>query len=301
MNQLIQLMDSDITSILTDQFKEMLLKNQGHHSFWIAEPSRQDIIARENILRSAISRIWSTSGRLRLTRQTTKVLKKLYHMSKRSEACDGEEVAFRREGYVTLITSKQRLFTRQDDEVSTLVHDRSSLGSKLVIFNLSPDATEADIVPVLEQFGTLTTVRLPLDPRTKQGRGHAFVTFSRMEEAAAAAKSLKGSVLRGLLTEPSRRLFVRHIPRNKDAGEVQRMFRQMLPGLVKITIGTSLTRVRADVKNVGYAFLEFQNPRYAKLCKTIISIMQMLGSDLAADWADPLNPEYHICDASGDE
>ena len=296
-------MDSDITSILSEQFKRMLLETKGHHSFWIPEPSHQDMTVRKRILRSAISNIRSTSSRLRLVSRTTKVLNKLYEMSKKAEA-DGDEVVFKREGYETLITSKQRLFIRQNDEVGSLVNDRRSLGSKLVILNLSPDAIEADIVPVLEKFGTLTSVRLPLNPRTKQNRGHAFVTFARMEEAAAAVKNFRDSQLRGLLTEPSRRLFVRHIPRNKDVAEVHRMFRQMLPGLVKITmfpIGPSLTRVRADVKNVGYAFLEFQNARYAKLCKTLISIIQVQGSDLAADWADPLNPEYHICDASGDE
>lgn len=303
-------MNSDISNILTDQFKRMLMQQNEHQSFWIPEPSSQDHVVRKKILRSAIFILKSTSAKHRLPVRTTKVLATLHHINKQSPVDDEDATNdvrnFKREGYEVMVTSKQRLFIRSDEEDAiALLNDRRSLGSKLVILNLSPATTEADIVPKLEKFGTVTSVRIPLHPETKECRGHAFVTFSRMDEAAAAAKYFVDSqLLTGVLTGPCRRLFVRHIPRNKDAAEVHRMFRQMLPGLVKITlfpIGYSAGRVRAGVRNVGYAFLEFQNSHYAKLSKTIISIMQVLGSDLAADWADPLNPEYQICDASGDE
>ena len=232
----------------------------------------------------------------------------LNHLSRlcrpRDQQKGEQEDVFSREGYQILVTSKQRLFFRADDEVASRVTDKRSLGSKLVIMNLSPETTEANLVPVLEQFGTLISVRLPLNPRTKLNRGHAFITFSQMEAATAAVKSISNSRLRVLLTEPSRRLFLRHIPRNRDPVEVQRKLRQMLPGLVKINMfltAASPPRVRPDHKNVGYAFLEFQNSHYAKLAKTIISIAHLLGSDLAADWADPMHPEQHACDASGDK
>jgi hypothetical protein len=224
---------------------------------------------------------------------------------------DDKDETFKREGYEVLVTSKQRLLIRSDEQQDeedaiTLLNDRRSLGSKLVILNLPPDATEADIVPKLERFGTVQSIRMPLHPATKHCRGHAFVTFSRMEEAAAAAKYLRNSQsITAVLTGPCRRLFVRHIPRHKDAAELHRMFRQMLPGLVRMTLFNNGSKVAAVSSggrcHVAYAFLEFQNCHYAKLCKTIISIMHVLGSDMTADWADPLNPEYQICDASGDE
>lgn len=294
-------MDTTVSRILSHEFKTMLSMRSSCPSFWVTELSVQDMIVRKKILRSAISSLKSSNLRLRLNAKTTKVLNRLHELSKKMEGDD--ESAFRRPGYEILVTSKQRLFVREDEEISVRLNDRRSLGSKLVLLNLQPHATEEDIVPVLERYGTLISVRMPLNPRTKQNRGHAFVTFSRMEEAALVVQRFRNSHLRGLLTEPSRRLFVRHIPRNKEPLEVQRRLHQMLPGLVKITmfpIAASLTRVRSDMRNVGYAFLEFQTSHYAKLAKTIISVIQILGSELAADWADPMNPEYHICSIRGD-
>lgn len=279
----------------------MLSMRTSSCSFWLAEPSCQDITLRKKMIRAAVASLKSSSLRLRMSAKTAKVLNRLNDLSKKTDGDD--DCPFKRRGYETLVTSKQRLFVRVSDDMSARLNDRRSLGSKLVLLHLPPHATEEDIVPVLEKFGTLVSVRLPLNPRTKLNRGHAFVTFSRMEEATAVVHKFRNSQLHGVLTEPSRRLFVRHIPRNKEPLEVQRRFQQMLPGLTKITmfpITPSLSRVRSDMRNVGYAFLEFQSSHYAKLGKTIISVIRVLGSDLAADWADPMNPEYHIWDIRGD-
>lgn len=290
-------MELAVSRILAHEFKTMLSVRTASCSFWLPEPSGQDITLRKRMVRSAVASLKSSGLRLRMSVKTAKVLNRLNELSKKSD--EDDESTFKRQGYETLVTSKQRLFVRVSDDMSVRLNDRQSLGSKLVLLHLPPHATEEDIVPVLEKFGTLVSVRLPLNPKTKLNRGHAFVTFSRMEEAVAVVQKFRKGQLCGVLTEPSRRLFVRHIPRNKEPLEVQRRFQQILPGLVKITmfpVAASLTRVRPDTRNVGYAFLEFQSSHYAKLGKTIISVIQVLGSDLAADWADPMNPEYHICD-----
>ena len=294
-------MEKDFSGILSQEFKTALAAgDESCVSFWLPQASRQDVQLRRKIIRAAVSCIKSSGKRVRLSSKTARVLRCLTELS-RLEERPGD--TFHREGYVCLVTSKQRLFIRNDVNENDRLNDRRSLGSKLLVTNVPPYATEQDIVPQLERFGTLVSVRLPLNPHTKLCRGHAFVTFSCVEEAAVAARNLRNSRLRGLLTEPSRRLFVRHIPRHKEPVEVQRSFLHMLPGLTKITmfpVTSELSRLRSDVRNVGYAFLEFQSEQYARLAKTIISIIHELGSDLAADWADPLNPEQHASDASGD-
>jgi len=64
------------------------------------------------------------------------------------------------------------------------------MNSKLYVGNLSPSVTEADLRLLFSRVGPVTEVELKLDPTTHQSRGHAFVTMSTPELAAAALSEL---------------------------------------------------------------------------------------------------------------
>jgi cold-inducible RNA-binding protein len=60
------------------------------------------------------------------------------------------------------------------------------VNTKLYVGNLSPDVSEADLLTLFSQTGTVTEVNVALDPVTHQSRGFAFVTMAAPELAAAA-------------------------------------------------------------------------------------------------------------------
>jgi RNA recognition motif-containing protein len=60
------------------------------------------------------------------------------------------------------------------------------MNSKLYIGNLSPDVSEDDLRLLFSRTGTVTEIKLMLDPATRQSRGFAFVTMATPELAEAA-------------------------------------------------------------------------------------------------------------------
>jgi cold-inducible RNA-binding protein len=60
------------------------------------------------------------------------------------------------------------------------------VNTKLYVGNLPPDVSEADLLTLFSQTGTVTEVNVALDPVTHQKRGFAFVTMATPELAAAA-------------------------------------------------------------------------------------------------------------------
>ncbi len=64
------------------------------------------------------------------------------------------------------------------------------MNTKLYIGNLSAAVTEADLLRLFSQAGTVTEVTVALDPATHQSRGFGFVTMATPESAAAALRDL---------------------------------------------------------------------------------------------------------------
>jgi cold-inducible RNA-binding protein len=60
------------------------------------------------------------------------------------------------------------------------------VNTKLYVGNLSPAISEADLLSLFSQAGTVTEVSVALDSVTHQSRGFAFVTMATPELAAAA-------------------------------------------------------------------------------------------------------------------
>jgi len=72
-----------------------------------------------------------------------------------------------------------------------------NVNTKIVVANLSPAVTEAELQRVFEAHGTVREVNLLMDRVSGQSRGLAFVTMESGAEAQAAMNRLNASVLEG--------------------------------------------------------------------------------------------------------
>ena len=68
--------------------------------------------------------------------------------------------------------------------------------AKLFIGNLSFQATEEDLRELLQQAGTVESVRIVTDQFTGRPRGFGFVEMSTKEEATKAIEMLNGRLFR---------------------------------------------------------------------------------------------------------
>ncbi len=71
------------------------------------------------------------------------------------------------------------------------------MNTKLYVGNLSPAVSEADLLGLFSQAGSVTEVTVTLDPVTHQSRGFGFVTMATAEVAAAALRDFHGYSLGG--------------------------------------------------------------------------------------------------------
>lgn len=74
----------------------------------------------------------------------------------------------------------------------TMNSRRNDEAATLRVTNLSEEASESDLQDLFRPFGALSRVFLAKDKITNQSKGFAFVSFTRREDAARAAKSLQG-------------------------------------------------------------------------------------------------------------
>jgi RNA recognition motif-containing protein len=71
------------------------------------------------------------------------------------------------------------------------------MNARLYIGNLAPEVGEEDLRSLFSQKGTVTEVKLMLDPATQRSRGFAFVTMATPEMAAAALRDFHCHPLAG--------------------------------------------------------------------------------------------------------
>lgn len=83
---------------------------------------------------------------------------------------------------------------------------------QIFIGNIPYSTTESELESLFQQFGSIETVKIPIDKKTNRVRGFAFVTFATTE-AAEGALSLNGHTLSG------RKLQVNFAEERKDRGE----------------------------------------------------------------------------------
>lgn len=63
----------------------------------------------------------------------------------------------------------------------------------IFVGNLSYEVSQEDLVQVFAEYGTVKSVRLPIDRETGRIRGFAFVDMSTETEEAAAIEALDGA------------------------------------------------------------------------------------------------------------
>lgn len=63
----------------------------------------------------------------------------------------------------------------------------------LYIGNLNYNVREGDLKSVMEEYGTVASVKLIMDRETRRSKGFAFVEMPNDEEAQRAIKELNGA------------------------------------------------------------------------------------------------------------
>ncbi|EGO28739.1 hypothetical protein SERLADRAFT_459485 [Serpula lacrymans var. lacrymans S7.9] len=71
--------------------------------------------------------------------------------------------------------------------------------SRLFLRNLAFSCTDSELMELFQPFGEISQVHIPLDPRTKQPKGLAYVTFSESSAALAAYEALDKKSFQGRL------------------------------------------------------------------------------------------------------
>lgn len=71
------------------------------------------------------------------------------------------------------------------------------MGSKLFVSNLSAHTTEAELVNLFSEVGTVVSLVISVDHRTGVRNNHAFVDMETTELAQAAVQKLDGHALHG--------------------------------------------------------------------------------------------------------
>ena len=71
---------------------------------------------------------------------------------------------------------------------------RTSTRTQLLVGNLPAGITASQLIARFEPYGSVTSIKIPIDPGTKYTKGFAFLTFSEPEGAAAALEGLRGSL-----------------------------------------------------------------------------------------------------------
>ncbi len=68
---------------------------------------------------------------------------------------------------------------------------------RLYVGNLSFTTTEIDLQDAFERFGSVTDVKIMMDPSSGRSRGFGFVTMGSAQEGTAAIAGLEGQDLDG--------------------------------------------------------------------------------------------------------
>ena len=63
---------------------------------------------------------------------------------------------------------------------------------RLFVGNLGPDASDGVLAAAFAAYVSVSTVHVPVDPKTGQNRGYGFVAFARPDDYLRAFKEMNG-------------------------------------------------------------------------------------------------------------
>ena len=74
----------------------------------------------------------------------------------------------------------------------------------IYIANLHFSVTDTELIQLFEQYGTVESVNLILDKKTKKSKGFAFVEMENSTEANIAIEEINQKIIRGRSTKVSK-------------------------------------------------------------------------------------------------
>lgn len=186
---------------------------------------------------------------------------------------------------VVAIENTQRTITRSD---GCMDHEK---GAEVFIGKLPRDVFEDELLPLVNQLGSIVEFRIMLD-YNGFNRGYAFVTYKTRQEASKALKALnnyelrKGKLLGVCRSVDNCRLFVGGIPKTKKKHEIREEMQKVTEGVADVIVYPSA----ADkTKNRGFAFVEYESHKSAAMArrKLMPGKIQLWNQPIAVDWAEP--------------
>ena len=164
-------------------------------------------------------------------------------------------------------------------------------GSEVFVGKIPRDCFEDELVPALEQAGTVYEMRLMME-FAGMNRGYAFVVYSSPSEAKECVRTLngfeirRGKMLGVCMSVDNCRLFVGGIPKKASREDMKIEMVKISEGVVDVILYPSA----ADKsKNRGFAFVQYETHRAAAMArrKLMNSRVQIWGQAIAVDWAEP--------------
>ncbi|XP_057306275.1 heterogeneous nuclear ribonucleoprotein R-like [Hydractinia symbiolongicarpus] len=167
--------------------------------------------------------------------------------------------------------------------------------SQVFIGKLPRDMYEDELVPFMEEFGTIYDLRIMMDHVSGLNKGYAFCTYTTKEAALASVKGMEkkevrpGKMLGVCLSQSNNRLFVGSIPKSKTKKQIFDEFNTKVEALCDVIVYISS---EDKSKNRGFAFLEFISHKDASTARRRLGSgkIKVFGNiSPTVDWADPVH------------
>ena len=176
---------------------------------------------------------------------------------------------------------------------------------KLFVGNFSDDATEDMLREMFQVCGTITDVYVPKDGITGLNKGHAYVSFSTVEEAMTAYGTLNDTDLAGNSVRidyaevkprpvrapvasakaPSLKLFVGSVSESATEDDLRELFRpcgELTDVYVPKNADTGAGR--------GFAFVSYLTVDEATAARNTLNGAELLGKSIRLDYAEVKEP-----------
>lgn len=172
-------------------------------------------------------------------------------------------------------------------------HLKISRGCEIFVGKIPRAIYEDELVPLFQQIGKIYKMRLMMD-FDGRNRGYCFITYTMKHMAKEAIAKFnnyeirKGRFLGVCGSVDNCRLFIGGIPKCRSRNEIKQEIMRNTDGvkdvLVYPAIDTSL-----DVKNRGFAFIEYKDHRSAAMARRKLAPGRILifNTQVAVDWAEP--------------
>ncbi len=168
--------------------------------------------------------------------------------------------------------------------------------NKLFVANVSWNLTEQDVIDIFTNVGTVSSVKMPLNPRSGRSKGYAFIEMASPEDAQNAIDQLHGAMvdnreLAVMEQDESRteggaqanpKLFIRNVGGTVTEDELYHVFKEAGEVIsVKVPIDQMSGLAR------GFAFVEMGSTEQAQVAVDTINGKAIHDQALEVKFQDP--------------